>query len=130
MGIGFGWEVVIEMKHSLMLAFLVLLVTTIIPLPAGAQATYPKMEAVTPETGRVGDVLTVEGQNLGNTTVESLYLTDGQTDWKTEIVEQSATSIRFKIPATAKPGRFSLMVLTAGETKTLIEQPIKVTVES
>jgi len=118
------------MKRSFMLALLVLLVATIIPLPAGAQVAYPKMEAVTPETGRVGDVLTVEGQNLGKTTVESLYLTDGQTDWKTEIVEQSATSIRFKIPTTAKPGRFSLMVLTAGDTQTLIEQPIKVTVES
>ena len=74
--------------------------------------------------------LTVEGENLGNTVVESLFLTDGETDWKTEIVEQTATSIRFRIPETAKAGRFSLMVLTAGETQTLIEQPIKVTVES
>lgn len=118
------------MKQSLMLALLVLLVAAIIPLPAGAQAAYPKLEAVTPEAGRVGDVLTVEGENLGNGTVESLYLTDGETDWKTEILEQNATSIRFRIPEGAKTGRFSLMVLTAGETQTLIEQPIKVTVES
>ena len=39
------------------------------------------------------------------------------------------SSIRFRIPEGAKVGRFSLMVLTAGETQTLIEQPIKVTVE-
>ena len=118
------------MKHSLMLVLLALLMAAIVPLPTGAQDTYPKMEAVTPETGRVGDVLTVEGVNLGNTTVESLYLTDGETDWKTEIVEQTGTAIRFRIPEGAKAGRFSLMVLTAGETQTLIEQPIKVTVES
>ncbi len=117
------------MRFTFALPLLALLIAAIIPLPVGAQAGYPKLATVTPDTGRVGDVLTVEGENLGDSNVESLFLTDGQTDWKTEILEQSGTTIRFRIPETAKPGRFSLMVLTRGETQTLIEQPIKVNIE-
>jgi len=34
-----------------------------------------------------------------------------------------------KIPATTKPGRLALMVLTTGKVPKLIEQPVKVTIE-
>ena len=109
---------------------LVLLTATVIPLPANAQASFPRLMSVAPDTGSAGDELTVEGENLDRATVKELYLTDGQTDWKTEIVEQSATSIRFKIPGNAKVGRFNLMVLTGGKEPRLIEQPVKVNVEA
>ena len=45
------------------------------------------------------------------------------------LTEQAAASIKFKIPATAKAGRFSLMILTTGKEPKYIEQPVKVTVE-
>ncbi len=117
------------MRSSLILAALILLIATVAPTPAAAQAAFPKLNEVTPDTGKVGDVLTVAGENLEASTVKALFLTDGKTDYKTEITEQTATTIKFKIPADVKPGRFSLMILTAGNDPKLIEQPVKVTVE-
>jgi hypothetical protein len=117
------------MKCSFIAVLLILLIATVIPMPASAQAAFPRMTTVTPDTGKVGDVLTVEGENLQKAGVAELYLTDGKHDTKVEIVEQSATSIKFKIPAKAKPGRFSLMILTSGKDPKLIEQPVKVTIE-
>jgi hypothetical protein len=117
------------MRSSLIPAVLVLLIATVASMPAAAQAAFPKLNEVTPDTGKVGDVLTVAGENLEASTVKALFLTDGKTDYKTEITEQTATSIKFKIPADVKPGRFSLMILTGGNDPKLIEQPVKVTVE-
>jgi hypothetical protein len=117
------------MKGSVILLLLVLLIATVIPTPAEAQASFPRLNVVTPDTGSIGDTLTVDGENLERNDVRALYLTDGKTDWKTEILEQSSTSIKFKIPDSAKPGRFSLMILTGGKEPKLIEQPVKVNVE-
>ena len=60
---------------------------------------------------------------------DRVYITDGTTDWKVEVLKQSATQIEFKIPPSVKPGRFSLMVLTAGPEPKLIEEPVRVTIE-
>lgn len=117
------------MRSSLMLAALILLIATVAPMPAAGQAPFPRLNEVTPDTGKVGDVLTVAGENLEASAVKALFLTDGKTDYKTEITEQTSTTIKFKIPAEVKPGRFSLMILTAGSDPKLIEQPVKVTVE-
>ncbi len=116
-------------SHIPYLPVLVLLVTTVMPAVAAAQATYPRLTGVEPDTGAIGDTLVASGENLGKAMVRELYLTDGQTDWKTEIVEQTETLIRFRIPANAKTGRFNLMVLTSGSEPRLIEQPIKVNVQ-
>jgi hypothetical protein len=107
----------------------ILLFALVIPPTAAAQGSYPRLSAVEPDAGSVGDTLVVSGENLGSSIVKDLYLTDGQTDWKTEIVEQTDAAITFKIPADAKVGRFNLMVLTAGSEPRLIEQPVKVTVQ-
>ncbi len=100
-------------------------------LPASPQSTaeMPTMSTVEPDSGKIGDVLVVAGTNLGQDNVAALYLTDGKADAKVTIVEQTATSIRFKIPPEAKPGRLALMVLTKGSKPTYIEEPVKVTVE-
>jgi hypothetical protein len=116
-------------SHFLFIVALVLLLAAITPTSALAQAEYPRLSTVEPDTGAVGDVLTVAGENLSRANVKELYITDGQTDWKTEIVEQTAESIRFKIPDNAKTGRFNLMVLTTGKEPRLIEQPVKVNVQ-
>ncbi len=116
-------------SHILIAMALVLLATAVLSTPAAAQATYPRMITVEPDTGKVGDVLVVSGENLAKALVKDLYLTDGQKDWKTENVEQTDTAITFKIPADAIAGRFNLMVLTRGADPRLIEQPVKVTVE-
>lgn len=106
-----------------------LLVALALPASSQSPAGMPLMRSVEPASGKLGDVLTVEGANLGQDTVAALYLTDGKADVKVPIVEQTATSIKFKIPPEAKPGRFALMVLTKDKEPRLIEQPVKVVVE-
>ena len=96
---------------------------------AFAQEGMPRMTTVEPPNGKAGDVLAVVGENLAKPGVDKLYLTDGKLDVQVEVTEQTATSLKFKIPASAKTGRFSLMILTGGKEPKYIEQPVKVTVE-
>jgi IPT/TIG domain len=96
---------------------------------AFAQQPMPRMTTVDPATGKIGDVITVAGQNLEKDLVTKVYLTDEKNDVLVDVIDQTATSIKFKIPAKAIPGRFALMLLTAGKEPKLIEQPVKVTVE-
>jgi hypothetical protein len=89
----------------------------------------PRLSTVDPGNGKAGDVLVTTGANLGKESIAELYLTDGKNDIKVEMTEQAAESIKFKIPAAAKTGRYSLMVLTRGDNARLIEQPVRVSVE-
>ncbi len=95
--------------------------------PLRAQSSL--ISAVDPPSGKVGDVLTAQGTNLGKDAIAALYLTDGTTDVKVLILEQTDVLLRFKIPSEAKPGRFALMVLTKSKEPKLIEEPVKITVE-
>jgi hypothetical protein len=117
------------MKRSFTLIFLAIGIVAFLPTCMSAIDGVPKMTAVVPDTGKAGDVMTVEGEFIGKASVAELYLTDGTTDWKCEILEQTDTTIKVKIPAKAKQGRHTLMVLTAGPAPKLIEEPVKVTVE-
>ena|SRR5215211_4460573 len=98
-------------------------------LLAFGQESMPRMTTVEPGNGKAGDELTIAGENLSKASVIKLYLTDGKNDLEVQVTEQAATSIKFKIPNTAKPGRFSLMILTGGKDPKYIEQPVRVTVE-
>lgn len=107
-----------------------LLVAFALPESLPSQAGMPIMRSVEPASGRIGDVLVITGENLGPESVAALYLTDGKTDVKVPIIEQTATSIRFRIPPEAIPGRLALMVLTRDKPPRLIEEPVKITVEA
>lgn len=105
----------------------------VVPLLVAASiAAYgqamPRMSTVEPTSGKKGDVVAITGENLDKDNVAKVFLTDGKNDTPVEVTEQTATSIKFKIP-TAKPGRLALMVLTAGKEPKYIEQPVKVTIE-
>jgi hypothetical protein len=95
---------------------------------AYAQQAMPRMSSVDPMTGKKGDIIVISGENLQKELVAKVYLTDQKTDTQVEVTEQTATSIKFKIPAKVT-GRLTLMVLTTGKDGKLIEQPVKVTVE-
>jgi hypothetical protein len=99
------------------------------PQVSSAQAPTPRLISVDPMSGKTGDAISVTGENLDKASVVELYLTDGKNDIKVVMSEQSATAIKFTVPPAAKPGRYSLMVLTAGKEPKLIEQPVKVTIE-
>src|SRR5260370_19151581 len=81
---------------------------------AHAQQTMPRMTTVEPPNGKSGDVLTVAGENLAKPDVDKLYITDGKNDVEGPMTEQAPAAIKFKIPAGAKTGRFSFMILTGG----------------
>ena len=110
------------------LSFVVSLVVAAV-LVAYAQQPMPRMSTVDPGNGKVGDVITVAGENLQKDQVARVYLTDGKNDVLVAIVEQTTTSIKFKIPAKASAGRFALMVLTTGKDAKFMEQPVKVTID-
>jgi hypothetical protein len=85
-----------------------------------------RMTGVEPLEAKSGDTVTAKGEGLAKSDVDMFYLTDGKTDWKCEVVEQTATTIKFKVPPDIKPGRWALMVHTTKDQ--LIEEPIKLTV--
>lgn len=98
---------------------------------AYAQSATPRMTSVDPDTGKRGDVITVTGENLTKNFVAKLYLTDGgdgKNDVEVQIIEQTDTTIKFKIPPKAIDGRLALMILTATKPAQLIEQPVKITI--
>jgi hypothetical protein len=107
----------------------VLLIVFIASICLHAQSAMPQMKTVEPGNGKAGDVLTVTGENLDEANVAKVYLTDGKTDIEVAVEGQEATTLKFKIPASAKPGRLALMILTKGKEPKLIEQPVKVTIE-
>jgi hypothetical protein len=83
--------------------------------------------SVDPATAKVGDVVTVNGDGIDKAHVDVLYLTDGKTDIRVEMMEQSAKAIKFKVPESAKAHRWAVMVHTTKDQ--LIEEPVRVTIE-
>ena len=94
-----------------------------------AQQAMPRMSTVEPGNGKAGDVITVNGENLQKESVAKVYLTDGKNDTEVQVVEQSASAIKFKIPSKVAAGRLALMVLTAGKDAKLMEQPVKLQID-
>ncbi len=94
-----------------------------------ADSVIPRMERVEPGIAQAGDTLKVTGENLDRANVKALYLTDGKKDTQVIIIEESASHILFQVPTGTVAGRLALMVLTAGETPKLIEEPVKVTIQ-
>src|SRR5258707_778928 len=88
----------------------------------------PRMTTVEPASGKAGDIIVVSGENLAKDAGAKGYLTDGKNDILVTVSEQTATSLKFKIPPKAA-GRLALMIETAGKDVKLIEQPVKLTIE-
>ncbi len=117
----------IEMKTSLLA--LPLLIALALPAGSLPPAAMPLISSIESNVCKAGDVLSVQGENLGRDSVAALYLTDGKLDLKVLMIEQTANSIKFRVPPEVKPGRFALMVLTKESDPRLIEQPIRLVVE-
>jgi hypothetical protein len=108
--------------------FIIALLAMFVMAPALSAQTC-RLNAVEPDSGKAGDVVGVTGEQIDKTKVDELYLTDGKLDIKVEIVSQTDTAIKFKVPAKTKPGRYSLMLKTKGADAKLLEQPVKFTVD-
>lgn len=118
------------MRFSIALYIPLLLAALVAPAPLTAQDSIPRCSTVEPLSGKVGTEIVVTGENLGKAMVAELYLTDGTNDIKLVISDQTDTTLKTKIPATAKVGeRYKLMILTKGKEPKLIEQPVRFEVE-
>lgn len=107
-----------------------LLVTLVLAISAAvlAQSNMPMLRSVDKPEALRGDVVVAGGEKLGKTVVAELFLTAGSDDVKVKILEQTDTSIKFEVGANTKFARYGLMVLTAGDSPTYIEQPVKLSV--
>ena len=115
----------IQMKVSVLVSLLLA-----VGIAVWAEQPMPKMVTVDPLNGKAGDVIVATGENLQKDAVAKLYLTDGKNDVVCEMLEQTDTTIKFKIPAKVPQGvRLTVMVLTAGKDAKLIEQPVKVEID-
>lgn len=89
----------------------------------------PMMRSVSPDSAKAGDQVTITGEHLDKALVSEVYLTDGKSEVKTAIIQQSDDKIQVKVPADAKPGRVRLMVLTTAVPPQFLEQPVSLVIE-
>lgn len=80
---------------------------------AGDLAT--EVRTVSPTVVKPGDTVVVNGICLGGDRVGEVYLTDHKFDMKVKVLDQNASTIKFRIPPFAKPGRVQLLMLTKPE---------------
>ena len=92
-------------------------------------AQVPVMHKVLPASGKIGSVLKIQGDFLGKTRVDEVYLTDHTFDMKVKVLLQTEDSIEFRVPPFVKPGRLQLLVRTTGREPLLLEQPVYITIE-
>ena len=111
------------MKHLFPALYLLAL-----SLDSMAQGKSPRLTTVTPDTGKAAAEYSAAGENLAKDAVKELYLTNGKDDIRLVIVTQTDEAIQFKVPPHTKPGRYSLMILSA-DGKQFLEQPVKLTIE-
>ena len=96
--------------------------------PVILEGQHTRITNVQPSPVKHGMIAAALGEGIDADKVSELYLTDGKVDILVEIVEQTAKSIKFKVPSTAKPGRWALMIKTKPDDRYL-EQPVKLVVE-
>ena len=81
------------------------------------------MQQVMPGEARAGDIVTVTGYALDADHLKEVYLTNGQTDFRAEIVEQGNVAVRVRIPAKIPAGRMTFAIVVASRPD-LLEQPV------
>lgn len=89
----------------------------------------PMIKAVAPDTAKAGDELTATGTHLDKALVAELYMIQGEKTIQVKIENQTEEAIKFTVPASVKPGKYQLMVLTTGDKPQYLEEPVYFTVE-
>jgi hypothetical protein len=96
---------------------------------AFASDPAPQMTDISQKTAKPGEIITVSGQGLNSKNIDEIYLTDHKFDMRVKVLEQKETTIRFRVPPFAKPGRTQLLFLTRGDEPKLLEQPVYLLIE-
>jgi hypothetical protein len=90
----------------------------------------PQATRLEPKTAKPGTVVTITGVGLGKARVEEVFLTDHRFDLKVKVLEQSDLLLKIRIPPFVKAGRHQLLLLTAGQNPSYLEQPVYLLVEA
>ncbi len=107
-----------------LLAAAILVVSLALPANVTAQGA-PRVSGVDPASGKTGDTVTVNGENLDKGTVSAVYFSDSSSDHKAIIVHQSGEKILVKVPQ-VKPGGYNISIQIKND---ILIQPIRFTVE-
>ena len=113
----------------LILLLLVLLPLQLVAVDPSQPMPTPLMRVVDPGTAKIGDVVTVTGDNLNKELVAEVYLTAGESSYKVELISQSAKEIKFRVPADVKAGPYRISVLLTSVEPTMIEEPVRIVIE-
>ncbi len=97
------------------------------PSELRAQSASPHITAITPNTGKADDTITISGQNLGKDQIAAVFLSDAKLDHKAVVVDQEATKIVIKVPDDLKPGDYNISVQEGGA---IYIQPVIFTVKT
>lgn len=97
--------------------------------PAFVPGEVPQVLTIEPRNAKPGTVVSVTGNYLDKTKVDDAFLTDHRFDLKVKVLEQTPTSIKFRVPPFIKPGRHQLLLQTSGDVPKLLEQPVYLSVE-
>jgi IPT/TIG domain len=77
--------------------------------------------AVYPASGKLGDQVTITGEDLGKSTLVAVFLSDDKNDYKATVVDQEATKIVFKVPR-VKDGDYDVSIQVGGN---ILIQPVR-----
>lgn len=112
-------------RHTLIAAAAIGLLTPY-PLWCGDDTVtgVPVMREVVPAAAAPGKTVLVNGEFLDRLHVAEVYLTRGSTDVKVQIVSQSKTELRFKVPVEVEAGRYGITILTTATVPMLLDQPV------
>jgi len=91
--------------------------------------TASRIIRLAPDTAKPGDIVIAYGQGLGTSRIADLSLTEGRGHALVTILEQTETSIRFRVPAMLTAGRYILVIHPANRYRDGIEQPVTLTVK-
>jgi hypothetical protein len=98
-------------------------------LLALASDPAPQMTDISQKAAKPGEIITVSGQGLNSKNIDEIYLTDHKFDMRVKVLEQTQTTVKFRVPPFAKPGRTQLLFLTKGDEPKLLEQPVYLLIE-
>jgi hypothetical protein len=89
----------------------------------------PRILRLEPDSGRPGEIITARGQGLDRSRVEDLSLTSGDRYLLVHIIGQSDSSIVFRIPASATPGAYRILIHPVSRSMRALEQEVKLMVK-
>ena len=69
------------------------------------------------------------GEHLYRTRVADVLLSDADVVALTHIIEQGSDFLRFRIPRSVAPGRYSVLLAAAEQQPALLDQPVVITVK-